>query len=151
MLGVNIVAADTDHEARRLFTSHQQIFLALRRGTLGPVPPPVDPDRFDAELTPLERLELDHVFSSAHRRIARDRPARTLGVPARTDADEIIIAAQIFDHGARLRSFEIVAETQTVGSRQSSVASHSRQSQSLVVSPVDSRDQALRSVDADCD
>ena len=48
MLGVNIVAADTDDEARRLFTSHQQIFLALRRGTLGPVPPPLDPDEFDA-------------------------------------------------------------------------------------------------------
>ena len=55
MLGVNVVAADTDQEARRLFTSHQQVFLALRRGQLGPVPPPVDPDRFAATLTPLER------------------------------------------------------------------------------------------------
>ena len=65
MLGVNVVAADTDEEARRLFTSHQQIFLALRRGTLGPVPPPVDPDRFEAALTPLERMELQHVLGSA--------------------------------------------------------------------------------------
>src|SRR5512134_3102172 len=65
MLGVNVVAADTDQEARRLFTSHQQVFLALRRGQLGPVPPPVDPDRFAAALGPLEREELDRVLSSA--------------------------------------------------------------------------------------
>ena len=123
MLGVNVIAADTDAEARRLFTSHQQIFLALRRGRLGPVPAPVDPDRFDAELTSLERVELEQVLSSA-----------IVGSPAtvrrglsdfldRTAADELIIAAQIFDHGARLRSYEIVAETRqsAVVNRQSSV------------------------------
>ena len=63
-----------DAEARRLFTSHQQIFLALRRGRLGPVPPPVNPDRFDAELTPLERAELEQRAVLGDRRIARDRP-----------------------------------------------------------------------------
>ena len=128
MLGVNVIAADTDAEARRLFTSHQQIFLALRRGRLGPVPPPVDPDRFDAELTPLERVELEHVLSSA-----------IVGSPAtvrrglsdfidRTAADELIIAAQIFDHAARLRSYDIVSEDATVGSR----PVVSRQSQSTI-------------------
>ena len=110
MLGLNIVAADTDDEARRLFTSHQQIFLALRRGTLGPVPPPLDADEFDASLTPLERAELQHVLGSA-----------VVGSPAtvrrgltefveRTGADEIIVASQVFDHTARLRSYEIVAD-----------------------------------------
>src|ERR1700680_1876422 len=48
MLGLNVVAADTDHAARRLFTSHQQVLLRLGRGQLGPLPPPVDPDRFQA-------------------------------------------------------------------------------------------------------
>ena len=128
MLGVNVIAADTDHEARRLFTSHQQIFLALRRGTLGPVPPPVDPDRFEAELTPLERMELERVLSSA---IVGSPETVRRGLSdflARTDADELIIAAQIFDHAARLRSYEIVAEvgqTQSaVGSRGSAVSVH---------------------------
>jgi luciferase family oxidoreductase group 1 len=121
MLGVNVVAADTDQEARRLFTSHQQIFLALRRGQLGPVPPPIDPDRFDAALTPLERVELAQVLSSA-----------IVGSPAtvrrglsdfldRTGADEIIIAAQIFEHTARLRSYEMVMGQSTVDGRQSAV------------------------------
>jgi alkanesulfonate monooxygenase SsuD/methylene tetrahydromethanopterin reductase-like flavin-dependent oxidoreductase (luciferase family) len=123
MLGINVVAADTDQEARRLFTSHQQIFLALRRGTLGPVPPPVDPDRFEAALTPLERVELQHVLGSA---IVGSPDTVRRGLSdflVRTEADELIIAAQIFDHASRLRSYEIVAETRqsTVSSRQSSV------------------------------
>ena len=111
MLGVNVVAADTDREARRLFTSHQQVFLALRRGTLGPVPPPVDPDRFEAALTPLERIELQHVLGSA---IVGSPDTVRRGLSdflAHTNADELIIAAQIFDHAARLRSYDIVAQT----------------------------------------
>ena len=78
MLGVNIVAADTDQEARRLFTSHQQVFLALRRGQLGPVPPPVDPDRFDATLGPLEREQLEQRAVQCDRRRARDSRARAV-------------------------------------------------------------------------
>ena len=109
MLGVNVVAADTDEEARRLFTSHQQIFLALRRGTLGPVPPPVDPDRFEAALTPLERMELQHVLGSAIVG-SPDTVGRGLSdFLTKTGADELIIAAQVFDHAARLHSYEITA------------------------------------------
>ena len=119
MPGITIVTADTDHEARRLFTSHQQVFLALRRGTLGPVPPPVDPDRFDADLTPIERAELEHVFSSA---LVGSPSTVQRGLTEfldRTAADEIIISGQIYDHGARLRSFELIAELRqsAVGSR----------------------------------
>src|ERR1700737_1830872 len=65
MLGLNVVAADSDHEARRLFTSHQQVLLRSGRGQLGPLPPPVDPDRFQAELTPIERADLQRTQSSA--------------------------------------------------------------------------------------
>jgi luciferase family oxidoreductase group 1 len=109
MPGLSVVAADTDDEARRLFTSHQQVFLALRRGQLGPVPPPVDPDRFEAELTPIERAELGHVFSSA---VVGSPSTVFKGVREflrRTNADELIISSQIYDHNARLRSFEIIA------------------------------------------
>lgn len=65
MLGLNVVAADSDNDAQPLFTSYQQLFLGLRRGQLGPVAPPVDPDRFQAALTPIERAELQHTLSSA--------------------------------------------------------------------------------------
>jgi luciferase family oxidoreductase group 1 len=109
MPGLSVIAADTDQEARRLFTSHQQVFLALRRGQLGPVPPPVDPDRFEAALTPLERAELGHVFSSA---IVGSPATVQRGVREfleKTNGDELIISGQIYDHTARLRSFEIVA------------------------------------------
>ena len=109
MPGITIVTADTDHEARRLFTSHQQVFLALRRGRLGPVPPPVDPDRFDAELTPVERAELEHVFSSALVGSPSTVQRGLSGFMDRTAADEIIVSGQIYDHGARLRSFELIA------------------------------------------
>jgi luciferase family oxidoreductase group 1 len=124
MLGVNVVAADTDQEARRLFTSHQQIFLALRRGRLGPVPAPVDPDRFDAELTPLERVDLQHVLGSALVGSADTVRHGLSDFVTRTGADELIIAAQIFDHTARLRSYEIVAQTRqsAVDNRESSVS-----------------------------
>jgi luciferase family oxidoreductase group 1 len=109
MLGVNVVAADTDEDARRLFTSHQQIFLALRRGTLGPVPPPIDPDRFEAALTPLERMELQHVLGSAIVGSPDTVGGGLSDFLTRTQADELIIAAQVFDHAARLHSYEITA------------------------------------------
>ena len=110
MLGLNVVAADTDIEARRMFTSHQQVFLALRRGQLGPLPPPVDPDRFEIRLTPMERAELEHTLAAAvvgspetvHRGIA--------DFIARTSPDELIVAGQIFEHPARLRLYELLTE-----------------------------------------
>ena len=72
--------------------------------------PPVDPDRFDAELTPIERAELEHVFSSALVGSASTVQRGLTEFLDRTAADEIIISGQIYDHGARLRSFELIAE-----------------------------------------
>jgi len=109
MLGVNVVAADTDAEARRLFTSHQQVFLALRTGHPRPLPRPVDPDRFEAQLTPLERAELQHTLSTAivgSRETVRDGVSAFL---ARHRPEELIVTGQIFDHAARVRSYEILA------------------------------------------
>ena len=109
MLGLNVVAADSDREARRLFTSHQQVFLSLRRGRPEPLSAPVDPDRFEAQLTPLERAELRHTLSSA---IVGGPETVRQGVAdfvERTGADELIVTGQIFDHAARLRSYEILA------------------------------------------
>ena len=110
MLGVNVVAADTDREARRLFTSHQQAFLGLRRGQLGPLPPPIEPERFEAELSPMERDELRHTLSTAIVGAAETVRAGLSAFVARTSPDEIIVTGQIYDHAARLHSYEILAD-----------------------------------------
>lgn len=109
MLGVNVVAAESDADARRLFTSHQQVFLALRSGNLGPLPPPVDPDRFASQLSLQEQAELQHTLATA---IVGGPDRVRDGVRAflaKHQPDEIIVTGQIFDHAARLRSYEILA------------------------------------------
>ena len=112
MLGFNIFAADTDVEARRLRTSSQQSILKLRRGAPGPLPPP-DED-FDRSLTPLERTMLEEIQScSAAGSLGTVRNALH-GFIERTGADEIMVASQIFDHDARLRSYEIAADAAKV-------------------------------------
>ena len=107
MLGVNIVAADTDGEARRLFTSHQQAFVNLRRGTLGPLPPP--DSRFIAGLPPHEKHELDQTLSMS---MIGSPPTVQAGLDAfisRTQPDELIVVSTVYDHSARLRSYELAA------------------------------------------
>jgi luciferase family oxidoreductase group 1 len=108
MLGLNVFAADTDAEAQRLFTSIQQAFVNLQRGRPGPLPPPVD--SMEGRWSALEEAALE-------RRLA----CSVVGGPATvkrgiedfvrlTGADELILTAQIFDHAARVRSFQIVAD-----------------------------------------
>jgi luciferase family oxidoreductase group 1 len=107
MLGINVVAAESDEEARALFTSVQQAFVHLRRGRLGPLPPPIDDLR--SSITPMERLELDHLLSAA---VVGSPETVREGLREfidRTSPDELIIVAQVFDHHARLRSYEITA------------------------------------------
>jgi luciferase family oxidoreductase group 1 len=107
MLGVNIFAADTDAEARRLFSSQQQAFVNLRRGRPGKLPPPVDD--FDAGLDRYGRAILADALSCSvvgGPRTVRDGLAALV---AATGADELMVTAQIFDHTARKRSFEILA------------------------------------------
>ena len=108
MAAIGVVAADTDREARRLFTSLQQNFLNLRRGTPGPLPPPVDD--MDALWAPGERAGIDHAFAEAV--IGSPATVRS-GLAAflqRTGVDELLVTAAIHDHAARLHSFELVAE-----------------------------------------
>jgi luciferase family oxidoreductase group 1 len=107
MLGFNIVAADTDEDAQFLATSLQQAFVRLRTGHPGRLPPP----RKDylTTLGPTERAILDQVLSCSAIG-SRDTVAKGLAdFIARTGADELMITSQIFDHAARLHSYEIVA------------------------------------------
>jgi luciferase family oxidoreductase group 1 len=108
MLGVNVFAAETDHQARLLMTSLQQAFVNLRTGRAGPLPPPVE--GYASRLSPLERAQIEQALLCT---IAGSPETVRRGLAdfvARTGADELMITAQVFDHAARLRSFEIVAQ-----------------------------------------
>ena len=107
MLGFNVVAADTDAEAAVLATSLQQAFVNLRSGRPTRLPPPM-PGYVD-HLGPAERALLDSVLSCTAIGSPETVKRSLLAFIERTGADELMIAGQIFDHGARLRSFEIVA------------------------------------------
>jgi luciferase family oxidoreductase group 1 len=107
MVGVNVFAADSDGEARRLITSLQQQFVNLRRGTPGPLQPPVD--NMDDIWSPSERagVEQSLAVSAVGTADMVERGLKTL--IAQTGADELMVTGQIYDHAARLRSFEIAA------------------------------------------
>jgi len=107
MLGVNIICAETDEEARLLATSLQQVFVQLRRGRPGPLPPPVDD--FERQLSPQERAGLQETFACAF--IGSPTTVRH-GLKeflARTHADELMVTSHIHDHQARLKSFALAA------------------------------------------
>jgi luciferase family oxidoreductase group 1 len=113
MLGISVCAAETDAEARRLFTSVQQAVINLRSGRPGQLPPPIDD--IAAVLDDRGRAILDSVLACA-----------MVGSPATVEhglsafigrhrPDELIVTAQIFDHATRLRSFNILSNISRKG------------------------------------
>ncbi len=108
MLGLSLIAADTDAQAVRLFSSQQQAFARLRSGRPGKLPPPVDD--IDAVITPMERANVDHALSCAVVGGPETVRRGLQAFAARTGADELMATAQIFDPAARLRSYEIAAQ-----------------------------------------
>src|SRR5689334_5477620 len=107
-VAANVIAADSDEEARRLFTSVQQSFVRLRRGTPGQLPAPIDD--IDSFAAPQERAGADHAlvysFVGAHDKVEEGiRSFLEL-----TQPDELIVTGHIYDHKARLHSFEIAAQ-----------------------------------------
>ncbi len=108
MLGLNVFAADTDAEARLLFSSLQQAFVNLRTGRPGKLPPPVE--NYEDGLDPTARAMLGQALSCA---VVGSPETVARGVRdfvQRTGADELMVTAQMFDHEARKRSFEILME-----------------------------------------
>ncbi|MCC6525000.1 MAG: LLM class flavin-dependent oxidoreductase [Polyangiaceae bacterium] len=113
MLGVNVVAADTDREARRLMSSLEQAFVALRRGRPGKLPPPVDD--YEDTLSQEERALLDSILACSFAGSPATLRNDLESFVARTGADELIVSAMLHDHGARLRSYELTAEACRAG------------------------------------
>jgi luciferase family oxidoreductase group 1 len=108
MLGLNVCAADTDAEARRLFSSHQQSLIARRTGRRGPLPPPVED--FESRLDPMGRSILQQGLTCSVVGSPETVQRGLAAFMAHTRTDEIMVTGHIFDHAARLRSYEITAQ-----------------------------------------
>jgi luciferase family oxidoreductase group 1 len=108
MLGFNVFAADTDEEAKFRATSMQQAFVNLRSGRPSRLPPPVD-DYWN-RIGPQERALLEQVLSCSAVGSPETVSRELKAFIARTGADELMITSQIFEHAARLRSYEITAD-----------------------------------------
>jgi luciferase family oxidoreductase group 1 len=107
MVGLNVVTAETDAAAAKLFTSLQQMFLNLIRGNPREVPPPVD--SMDGLWSAPEETYVQRMTRYAAVGGPETVRAKLETLLRETGADEIIATAQIFDHRARLHSFEIAA------------------------------------------
>lgn len=110
MVCINAIGADTDEEARRMFTSNQQQFINLRRGVPGKLPAPVD--NIESLWSASERFGVDNALRMS---VVGNKDTLRQGLQSilrETEADELMINGQIFDQKARLRSFEIVSELQ---------------------------------------
>ena len=108
MLGFNAIVADTDEEAELLATSQQQAFVALRTGTPVKLPPP-RPGY--ADTLPIEARAILRSILSVSAIGSPETARRQLhDFIARTAPDELIVTAQVYDHQARLRSYEILMQ-----------------------------------------
>ena len=110
-VGVNIIAAKTDREALRLATTQKMSFTNLARGVLGLSQPPIDD--MDTYWAPTEKAHVQHMLA---RSIVGAPETVRVGINAlvaETGADELIVVSDVYDHAARLRSFELIAATQT--------------------------------------
>ena len=108
MVGLNVVAADSEREARHLLTTHQQMHVNLIRGVPGQMPPPVE--SMDGLWSPMEQASVEETLRAS---IVGDPDTVKRQLQAfveTTQADELIINAMIHDHAARLRSYEIAAQ-----------------------------------------
>ncbi len=105
MLGLNVIAAETDDEAKLLFTSIQQAFANLRLGRPGKMPPP----KADLQLDPMVAHGITQALSCSVVG-GPDKVKRGIAeFVAQTGADELMVTGSIWDHQKRLRSFEIAA------------------------------------------
>ena len=108
MLGINVIAAQTDADAQRLASSLKQAVINLRSGHPGRLPPPVAD--FEARVTAPENALLAQILKETVIGSADTVRAGLAAFIARTAAEELIVSSAIYDHRARLRSYEMTAE-----------------------------------------
>src|SRR3954465_2151290 len=107
MVGVNIIAAETDAEARRLATTQQMSFANIFRGARGLSRPPIDD--IESYWSPMEQAQAMRMLARSIIGSPQTIRAGIDALVAETGADELIIVSDVYDHAARLRSFELIA------------------------------------------
>ncbi|MGD9806800.1 MAG: LLM class flavin-dependent oxidoreductase [Hyphomicrobiaceae bacterium] len=108
MVGVNIIAAPTDQEARRLATTQQMSFTNIFRGARGLSQPPIDD--IETYWTPTEKMQAMRMLARSIVGSPETVKAGVDALVAETGADELMIVSDVYDHALRLRSFEMIAE-----------------------------------------
>jgi len=108
MVGCNAIVADSEDNARRLFTTPQQQFARMVRGTRGQLPPPVDD--IESFWSPMEKAQASSMLACSFYGSPATIKAKLAPLIEATDADELMVAAAIWDHQARVRSFELLAQ-----------------------------------------
>jgi alkanesulfonate monooxygenase SsuD/methylene tetrahydromethanopterin reductase-like flavin-dependent oxidoreductase (luciferase family) len=111
VLGVNVVASESDDEAKRLFTTQQQSFINLRRGRPGLIPPPID--NIETYWTSTEKYGVERALACD---VVGNPDTVREGLAAFIDRhrpDELMVTANIFDHAARKRSFELAMQARS--------------------------------------
>jgi luciferase family oxidoreductase group 1 len=109
MVGVNVVCAASDEEAARLFTSIQLRFLGMQRGRRGPLPAPIEPAVLESMWSPHEKSQVQRMLAASAVGSPASVRAQLSALVERTAADELIVAGAIFDHSARVASYERLA------------------------------------------
>ncbi len=108
MVGCNAIVSDTEDEARRQFTTPQQQFTRMVRGTRGQLPPPVDD--IESFWSPMEKAQASSMLACSFHGSTVTIKAKLAPLIEATGADELIVAAAIWDHRARVHSFELLAQ-----------------------------------------
>jgi luciferase family oxidoreductase group 1 len=108
MVAANVLAADNDAEARRLFTSVQQSFTNLLRNTRGRLQPPIDD--IEAYWSSMEKAQASQMLACSFVGSPDTVFTGLAGFIDQTQADEIIVASAVYDHAARLKSYELLSE-----------------------------------------
>ncbi|MFK0331954.1 LLM class flavin-dependent oxidoreductase [Rhizobium sp. NPDC090275] len=108
MVGVNVIAAETDAEARRLATTQQMSFTNMFRGTRGLSQPPIDD--IETYWSPMEKAQAQQMLARSIIGSPETVRAGLEKLIEETGADELMIVSDVYDHRARLQSFEMIAE-----------------------------------------
>jgi alkanesulfonate monooxygenase SsuD/methylene tetrahydromethanopterin reductase-like flavin-dependent oxidoreductase (luciferase family) len=108
LVGVNIIAAETDAAARRLVTTQQMSFTNIFRGARGLSQPPIDD--IETYWSPPEKAQAMKMLARSVIGSPDTVQAGMAALIAETDADELMIVSDVYDHAARLRSFKLIAE-----------------------------------------
>ncbi len=108
MLAANVLAADTEEEARRNFTSQQQSFINLRRGTPTQVPAPIDD--INSYWSPAEKAMVEHALAVSYIGTVDSIEAGLRDLINSLEPNELMVTAHIYNQQARLRSVELVAQ-----------------------------------------